>query len=336
VSRFLFAFAGDTGKDLTNFPLNIWTKKRHHAEVVGEDFVHESLPPALLIDLHGDQDHISDYLKRNGTQWTKRKSGSSNSGEKPPHGGRSDGLHIVQPVDTHLVIVEGGSGCVQSIEIGEEILSMVQADDVHGTNKLDLVVSTVTGNVVTLESQAPFHPLNVWNSGEMRSRTGGSVHGYSASQGIFLHEVSRQFRDIFGVYVPVTFEIFDNRPNIKSEPDKRKYKVEIREGTSRLVFVKEYESSGVYTERFFIPYGPGYYQLSVILKTTHGLVYEDAFHIGYNVNYMDGFGLLLWLPLTIATVAAFLLGSRKTHWEDEDYQGDTRNGKQGILGNLPD
>lgn len=333
ISRFLFAIRADTGEDLSEFPINIWTKKKTRSdEIVGEDFVHESLPPALLVDLHADQGHISDYLRRNGTKWTKRKSDV----EKPPHGGREGGLHIVQPIDTHLVIVEGGSGCVQSLEIGEEILSMVQADDVHGTNKLDLVVSTSNGNVVTLESQAPYHPLNVWNGGELRSRTGGSAHGYSASQGIFVHEVSRQFRDIFGVYIPVTFEIFDNRPNIQNEPDKRKYTVEIREGTSRLVFVKEYSSSGVYTERFFIPYGPGYYELSVVLKTTHGLIYEDAFHVGYNVNYMDGFGLLLWLPLTIATVAAFLMGTRKAHWDDDDYQGDTRNGKQGILGNLPD
>jgi hypothetical protein len=65
-------------------------------------------------------------------------------------------------------------------------------------------------------------------------------------------------------------------------------------------------------------------------------VYEDAFHIGYNVNYMDGFGMLLWLPLTIATVAAFFMGSRKQHWDADDYQSDDRNGKQGILGNLPD
>jgi hypothetical protein len=222
------------------------------------------------------------------------------------------------------------------MEIGEDIVSMVQADDVHGTNKLDLVVSTVSGNVVTLEFNAPFHPLNVWNGGTSRGRTGVAAHGYTASQGIFVHEVSRQFRDIFGVYVPVTFEIFDNRPNIQNEPDKRKYTVEIREGTSRLVFVKEYQSSGVFTERFFIPFGPGYYELSVILKTSHGLVYEDAFHIGYNVNYMDGFGMLLWLPLTIATVAAFFMGSRKQHWDADDYQSDDRNGKQGILGNLPD
>ena len=69
-----------------------------------------------------------------------------------PHGGSASGLHIVQPVGSNLFIVEAGSGCIQSVAIGEEVVAMVQADDVHGTNNLDLVVSTTTGNIVTLES----------------------------------------------------------------------------------------------------------------------------------------------------------------------------------------
>jgi hypothetical protein len=233
--------------------------------------------------------------------------------------------------------MEADSGCFQSISIGDEILAMVQADDVHGTNSLDLVVSTASGNIVTLESQAPFHPLNVWNNGEMRGRTNTFAHGYSASQGIFVHEISRQFRDIFGVYVPVTFEIFDNRPNIQNEPDKRVYNVEIREGTSRTLFRKTYAATGIYTERIYIPYGPGYYTVSAVLKTTHGLVYEDIFHLGYNVNYMGGFGLLLWLPLAIASACILLCGTSKSHWDDDDYEGDSRNDRQGILGSsLPE
>ena len=334
-SYFLFALSADTGKDLNDegFPINILHRDDNpHEDMIGEDFNHEKLPPPLLVDMHEEQDHVAEYLKRNGTKWLKPKHKSSRGDDSTvPHGGTAGGIHVVQPIGTYLVIVEGGSGCTQSIEIGEKINSMVQADDIHGTNKLDLVVSTVSGNVVTLESEAPFHPLNVWNNGELQSRTSGAVHGYSASQGIFVHEISRRFRDIFGVYVPVTFEIFDNRPNIQNEPDKRSYTVEIKTGTSKLVFIKLFDSPGVYTERLYIPSGPGYYEMSVILKTSHGLLYEDAFHLGYNVNYMAGFSMLLWLPLTIATILVFLLGAKNTpNWDDDDYESS--NGK-GILGN---
>jgi hypothetical protein len=252
----------------------------------------------------------------------------------PLHGGSAHGLHIVLPIGSNLVIMEAGSGCSQSIAVGDDILTMVQADDVHGTNSLDLVITTASGNIVTLESKSPYHPLNVWNNGESRGRVNAAAHGYSASQGIFVHDVSRQFRDIFGVWIPITFEIFDNRPNIMNEPDKRLYNVEFREGMTTIRFRKTYSSSGVYTERMYIPSGPGYYSVTVMLKSTHGIVYEDTFHIGYNVNYMEGFGMLLWLPLLVASLCILVLGTRVAHWDEDEFEGD---GQDGILGSpLPE
>ena len=52
---------------------------------------------------------------------------------------------------------------------------------------------------------APFHPINTWTGGDVRHR--GS-HGFSASQGIVVRDASRQLTNVFGVYVPVTFEIW--------------------------------------------------------------------------------------------------------------------------------
>ena len=61
-------------------------------------------------------------------------------------------------------------------------------------------------------------------------------------------------------------------------------------------------------------------------------MYVDTFHLGYNVHYMDGFGMLLWMPLAIATVCIVFCGTSKSHWDDEEYEADDRNGRQGILG----
>ncbi len=326
---YLFAMSADTGKDLQAFPKRI-DKSEDQPKSDSEEFVIQKIPPPLLVDLHSDQSWLESYIHRGGTSYTKPA--PSQSRDKPPHGGRDVVLHIVFPVENSIIIIEGASGCAQTVSVGDKILAMVQADDVHGTGSLDLVITTASGNVITLESPAPFHPLNVWNNGELRGRTNAFAHGYSASQGIFVHDVSRQYRDIFGVYIPVTFEIFDNRPNIKNEPDKRVYAVEVRTGTSRPIFRKTYNEVGVFTERMYIPYGPGYYQITAMLKTTHGIIHEDTFHLGYNVNYMKGFGLMLWLPLLISSICIFLCGTSKTHWDDEDYDGDERNGRQGILG----
>jgi hypothetical protein len=212
---------------------------------------------------------------------------------------------------------------------------MVMADDVHGTGGLDLVVTTSKGEILTLESEVvPYHPLNVWSAAGV-SRSPGSnaqTHGFSAKQGIFVHHISRQFRDILGIYLPITFEIFDRRPNIENEKDRQLYHVDIRAGMSakRTIMSYKYNVTGVYTERVQIPFGPGYYSISVRLRTTHGLVYEDAFHIGFNVNYMGGLWIIVCMPLVIAT-ALVLMKVRKPNWEeDEDY-----GGRSGILGRAP-
>lgn len=334
---YLFVLSAESGEDVAYFPKRI-VNTGINLESNGEEFVVQKLAAPLLVDLHADQDWLQSYIQRGGPAFTPPVS-SQRKDDAPPHGGSRNGIHIVFPVESNIVVMEGGSGCAQTISVGDEVLAMVQADDVHGTGGLDLVVTTSTGNVITLESAAPYHPLNVWNNGEVRGRTNAFAHGYSASQGIFVHGVSREYRDIFGVYIPITFEIFDNRPNIKNEPDRRVYNFEVHIGTSRPIFRKTFNKVGVFTERMYIPDGPGYYSLTAVLKTTHGIVYEDTFHLGYNVGYMEGFGFMLWLPLLVSSVCILLCGTTKKHWDDEDYHydGDEKNGRHGILGSpLPE
>lgn len=280
-----------------------------------------TLPEPLLVDLHEYQGYWADKMH------PFRNEGSTISSEldyppfrkyprkikKIPHGGVGKGLHIVQPAQTKLFIIEGSTGCTQTMNMGDEISSMVQVDDVHGNGNLDLVVTTRSGEIMTLEvsDKVPYHPLNFWNHGSRRSRQGGNnmVHGYSASSGIYIHRESRQYnRDVLGLFVDVTFEIFDARPNIHNEHEKRKYYVEVRRGTStsQLFLQKMYNATGLYSEQIFIPNGPGFYTLTFVMKTTHGLVYEDSFQIAYNINYTAGMLWMILLPLIFALVPLFM------------------------------
>lgn len=326
----IFAFDASSGRDIRNFPLELDEAKSRKSEGDHRNAVKQP----LLVDLHSNQDHLLKYIRRNSSAFVREtpvaKKGQDMSA---PQGGASSGLHIVQPVGRQLHIVEAGSGCTQKVLIGDEVSAMVQVDDIHGTNRLDLLVATKSGHVVTLETPASFHPLNAWNSGHSRVRN-SHVHGYSASQGIYVHEVSRQYRDIFGVYVPVTFEIFDNRPGIRNEPDKQKYRVEFRDGSSskRVLHLKEYTTTGVYTEMVYIRFGPGYYTLCVVMGTSHGIAYEDCFATGYNVHFMAGFGVMLWLPLILATITILLCGVKKAEWYDETDDHEERGNSHGILG----
>ena len=338
-SRWLvLAFQAASGNDLKNFPIEL-EKLRKAGKFKNRESDEKKertrLAQPLLVDLHADQHYILDYIRR-GSQAFRREVDIAPS--EYTQGGSSAGIHIVQPLEKQLYIVEGGSGCTQKVVIGEEIGTMVEVDDIHGTNHLDLLVATKEGNIVTLESSANYHPLNTWTGGDVRGKN-SHTHGYSASQGIFVHEVSRQYKDIFGVYVPVTFEVFDNRPNIDQELGKRIYKIEVRVGSSsqRTLHRVEVQQPGVYTERIYVRFGPGYYNLCVLMSTSHGITYEDCFATGYNVHFMAGFGVMLWLPLLVSFVTILLCSvSKKGNWDDEDGAEDEQESRDnrslGILG----
>lgn len=331
----LYAVDAVTGDDLPHFPI---------AFDVGSNTSHKSsMPQPLLIDLHEDQHHWMDQIRGISDEKAETirainveaaKPLDMNDSSRPrPHGGSGRGLHVVQPIGSTLHIIEGSTSCEQTVDVGDSIPSMVQADDVHGTGGLDLVVTTSQGEILTLESDVvPYHPLNVWSAAASRAPGSGNAHahGFSSSRGIFVHPVSRQFRDILGIYVPITFEIFDRKRQLSEEGSKNTYQVEVRAGMSvkRTIFVHSYDEPGIYTERIQIPYGPGYYAFSVRLRTAHGIVYEDTFHLGWNVNYMGGLWLIVCLPLLMAAIP-ILMFKRKPNWEeDEDYGGRG----SGILG----
>jgi len=173
---YIFAINAATGEDIANFPMSFDTPVSKRSKPDAE-WIHEQLPSLLLVDLHSDQSHIQDYIRRNGTRWEPR-----NRKKSLPGGGTSPGLHVVFPLGETLYIMEAASGCIQNFDVGEQMESMVQVDDVHGMSSLDLVVSTTQGNIITMESSSPYHPLNVWNNGESRGRLNNYAHGYSASQ----------------------------------------------------------------------------------------------------------------------------------------------------------
>jgi hypothetical protein len=334
----LYAIDAVTGDDLEHFPI-ILNK--------GTDVSNSSpMPQPLLIDLHEDQRHWLNQMHGLSTddidtirQINRRAAAKldfTSSSQPRPHGGSGRGVHVVQPLGSTLYIIEGSTACSQTVDVGDTIPSMVQADDVHGTGGLDLVVTTSRGEILTLESDTvSYHPLNVWNAGVTRApgSSNAQAHGFSSTQGIFVHPNSRVWRDILGVFVPITFEIYDRRPNIANEPNRQVYEVEVRAGMSakRAIFFRTYNMTGIYTERVQIPFGPGYFSLTVSLRTTHGIVYEDTFHIGFNVDYMGGLWLIVFLPLILASIP-ILIFRRKPNWEeDEDYGGS----RSGILGRAP-
>lgn len=294
----LYAINARDGKDLKSFPQEIIMEG---SESYLDNYI-ATIPNPLLVDLHA---------RSKGFSWKHVLSQPSKASiprkGSVPHGGSSPGLHIVQPLQSILYIFEGGSGCCQAINNNFEVHSMAQVDDMHGSGSLDLVLTSVSGAIYTLDipDVVPYHPLNV------HSRPDSYIHGYSTSSGIFVHNLDRKHRDVLGVVFFLTLEVFDKRMLEIQGSDK--YNVEIRDGPSarRKIFQKIYDRPGVYTEKIYIPYGPGYYTLSIRMKTNHGLVYEDVIHLGYNVNYSVGLTTILIFPIIAAIISLVSLSQVK-------------------------
>jgi hypothetical protein len=63
---------------------------------------------------------------------------------------------------TKHCFLDGFKRCAQRIDVGEHLYSVPLIDDVSGDGYLDLIVSTMNGHVMVLESSVPYHPLNAW------------------------------------------------------------------------------------------------------------------------------------------------------------------------------
>lgn len=120
---------------------------------------------------------------------------------------KKKGLTIVTTsFDGYLYLIDGPTSCADVVDIGETSYSMVLADNVDGGDDLDLVVTTMNGNVFCFSTPVQHHPLKAWKSiGQGRN----NLASRNNREGIYVSQSSRAFRDEEGQNFWVEFEIVD-------------------------------------------------------------------------------------------------------------------------------
>ncbi|XAR68857.1 Lambda-carrageenase [Bertholletia excelsa] len=122
-------------------------------------------------------------------------------------GEKKKGLTIVTTsFDGYLYLIDGPTSCADVVDIGETSYSMVLADNVDGGDDLDLVVTTMNGNVFCFSTPASHHPLKAWRS---HNQGRNSVANRFNREGIYILPSSRAFRDEEGKNFWVEIEIVD-------------------------------------------------------------------------------------------------------------------------------
>eukprot|EP00850_Spirogloea_muscicola_P022864 SM000315S11901 [mRNA] locus=s315:111541:117447:- [translate_table: standard] len=208
---------------------------------------------------------------------------------------------VVTSFDGYLYIIDGATACADAIDVGETSYSMVLADNVDGGDgldrDLDLVVTTMNGNVYCFQTLAPYHPLKAWPS-QLQGRN--VVSPRLNNKGIHFLQRSRSFQDISAEAFTVHFQIVDAKASLKPRASapvtSGNYRVTVwllLHGMRKRVDSRKYASPGVYSVR--IPSPPIRAlaaSVMVEMEDEHGFYFHDEFALSFHLHC---YRLLKWM-----------------------------------------
>ncbi|KAH9611995.1 hypothetical protein KSS87_021336 [Heliosperma pusillum] len=210
-------------------------------------------------------------------------------------GEKKKGLTIVTTsFDGYLYLIDGPTSCADVVDIGETSYSMTLADNVDGGDDLDLIVTTMNGNVFCFSTPSPHHPLTAWGS---TNQGRNNIASRFNRQGIYVLPSHRNFRDEEGKNFWVEFEIVDSyrRPSGTQAP----YNVTITllvpgnyQGERTIKQTQIYDKPGKY--RVKLPTVAVRTTGTVLIEMldTNGLYFSDEFSLTFHMYY---YKLLKWL-----------------------------------------
>lgn len=215
-------------------------------------------------------------------------------------GEKKKGLTLVTTsFDGYLYLIDGPTSCADVVDIGETSYSMVLADNVDGGDDLDLIVTTMNGNVFCFSTPAPHHPLKAWRSPNQGRNNVANRH---SREGIYISQSSRAFRDEEGKSFWVEIEIVDKYrfPSGSQAP----YNV-----TTTLLVPGNYQGERrIKQNQTFDRAGKHRIKLPTVgVRTTgtvlvemvdkNGLYFSDDFSLTFHMHYYKLLKWLLVLPM---------------------------------------
>ncbi|XP_042491496.1 protein DEFECTIVE IN EXINE FORMATION 1-like isoform X2 [Macadamia integrifolia] len=224
-------------------------------------------------------------------------------------GDKQKGLTIVTTsFDGYMYLIDGPTSCADVVDIGETSYSMVLAenvdagelvDDLNGGEDLDLIVTTMNGNVFCFSTPALYHPLKGRRSHNQGRNNFANRYN---REGIYVSPSSRAFRDEEGKNFWVEIEIVDRYrfPSGSQAP----YNV-----TTTLLVPGNYQGDRRITRNQVFDQ-PGKYRIklpTVAVRTTgtvlvemvdkNGLHFADEFSLTFHMYYYKLLKWLLVLPM---------------------------------------
>eukprot|EP01026_Neomeris_dumetosa_P062169 TRINITY_DN5875_c0_g1_i5.p2 TRINITY_DN5875_c0_g1~~TRINITY_DN5875_c0_g1_i5.p2 ORF type:complete len:341 (+),score=48.23 TRINITY_DN5875_c0_g1_i5:216-1238(+) len=214
---------------------------------------------------------------------------------------------VVLAFDGFMYIFDGMDGCADRVDIGEVSYTMVLADDLTGNGKLDLLVSTMNGNLYAYETPADYHPLRV-----QQSQTANNQIARFDWEGVYADAASRAPQDIMGQKFQVKFQIIDKRPYVGGP-----YNVKImlqgvgvedmNQGEKPVIGMSEsYSEAGSYMLEIPCPRSRVTATIHIEMKDELGFVFEDDYSLSFHMHFHRLLKWLIVLPFSFMVGVIFL------------------------------
>jgi hypothetical protein len=208
--------------------------------------------------------------------------------------------------------------CMQKFDIGSPIAASPLLEDVTGDGYLDLVITTLPGEVMVYETNMPRHAGNIWDSFPRHHRrsfsTGDLIISIPESERQRLRHLESRGKN----YITVDFDIFDNRcssvgGNVAStgktrlhtihpdcgREDVRSYNVVITRGKSNArepLWSQTYYTPGHFQATLPLQ-GPDTVTLLLSVTTEHGLYSEDSISIALSTHFYVWLKYFVMMPV---------------------------------------
>jgi hypothetical protein len=224
-------------------------------------------------------------------------------------------LHLVtMSFDGFLYLVDGSTGCADIVDIGETSYSMVLYDDLDNDGFMDLLVSTMNGNVYSFKTRSIYDPLKTWPS-QVHAANGFATK--LNRQNVAFAAESRAPRDISGKTVALTFLISDKLiPNSDSEelqglnaPYTITLKLkgvrieDMNAGQNPVVGLSHtFSTPGEYTLEIPCPRSRTTGTIEVWMTDKYGKTFSDSFSVSFHMSYYRIIKWLLALPMIAMSI----------------------------------
>ena len=183
---------------------------------------------------------------------------------------------------------------------------MPLVDDVTGDGYMDVILGTMNGQVLVLETLVPYHPMNAWSSFP-KDRGNGFTHGATGVSVPLFQK--RQFEQVSqvksGNKLSMTIDIWDlNHKNAEEQL----YTVTISRGTNtaEVLLKEDFTKPGRYVLQIpVVP--PEAMNLVVGMRNEHGQYFEDIVFVSVSTRFYVWIKYLIIAPVVLFVTPLLLM-----------------------------